>query len=187
MTWPCVAGFRRLGASLFDFVPHNATGPYELQFGVPTERAVIRRLAELAETQKIDRQHSCAIDTSEKGDWENFRHETLNGEEYDFEMEDANGWGGGTRLHARSWRTHARTTHTRPHTWQAASLFLCPGEWWWQVNWQAGIRFRARLGRQFARSDVFFFFFCLGADLLSIRSLSSEWLGVDVRWLVRRR
>ena len=41
---------------LFNFNPINPTGHYELRFEVPHERAIIQRLAEIAEAQKLERQ-----------------------------------------------------------------------------------------------------------------------------------
>ena len=49
---------KAIGPSFFNFVPHNATGHYELQFSHPVERIIIRHLAELAQEQKIERQAS---------------------------------------------------------------------------------------------------------------------------------
>jgi Ran GTPase-activating protein (RanGAP) involved in mRNA processing and transport len=72
---------------LFHFNPVNPTGHYTLQLANSFDRVLIRRLAEITEEQGSLRREQELLDTSQKGDWDNFRNETLNGRPFDFDVE----------------------------------------------------------------------------------------------------
>jgi hypothetical protein len=65
--------------SLFHFNPVNPTGRYQLELGHRSDRKVICKLAEICAEQSAHRQSNDLIDTSEKGDWEGWRGEHLDG------------------------------------------------------------------------------------------------------------
>ena len=72
---------------LFHFNAVNPTGHYSLQLAKGFDRVLCKRLAEITEEQGSMRKEASLIDTSQKGDWDNFRNETLNSHAYDFEVE----------------------------------------------------------------------------------------------------
>jgi hypothetical protein len=85
---------RNLGP-LLHFTPGNPTGHYKLELINPYHRIIAQKLVEIAKEQKDFRFNNVAnaggamIDTSQHGDWENFRNETLNGQKYDFDTDAA--------------------------------------------------------------------------------------------------
>ena len=78
--WPCCS---------------NPTGHYKLELINPYHRIIVQKLVEIAKEQKDFRKNNRAneggamIDTSQHGDWENFRNETLNGKQFDFDTDAA--------------------------------------------------------------------------------------------------
>jgi Ran GTPase-activating protein (RanGAP) involved in mRNA processing and transport len=80
---------------LLHFMPTNPTGHYKLDLINPYHRIIKQKLVEIAKEEKDFRRHNVAnqggsmIDTSQHGDWENFRNETLNKEKYDFDTSNA--------------------------------------------------------------------------------------------------
>jgi hypothetical protein len=60
-------------------------GHYKLQLGDRHDRLLVQRLVEIGSEQKIYRKTNGMIDTSQKGDWENWRNERLDGAEYDLD------------------------------------------------------------------------------------------------------
>lgn len=84
-----------LGPELFFFMPSNPTGHYKLDLVNPNHRIIKQKLVEIAKEEKDFRRANRAnqgglmIDTSQHGDWENFRNETLNGAKYDFDTSTA--------------------------------------------------------------------------------------------------
>ena len=72
---------------LFHFNPVNPTGHYHLQLANRWDRIVAFRLAQISEEQGTLRKQQQLLDTSQKGDWDNFRNETLNSQPHDFEVE----------------------------------------------------------------------------------------------------
>ncbi len=77
------------------FIPTNPTGHYKLDLINPMHRIIKERMVGIAKEEKDFRKANVAneggtiIDTSQHGDWENFRNETLNKEKYDFDTEEA--------------------------------------------------------------------------------------------------
>lgn len=73
----------------------NPTGHYKLELLNPYHRIIVQKLVEVAKEQKDFRKNNRAneggamIDTSQHGDWENFRNETLNGQKFDFDTDAA--------------------------------------------------------------------------------------------------
>ena len=80
---------------LLHFIPSNPTGHYKLDLVNPMHRIIKQKLVEIAKEEKDFRRQNIAnkggsiIDTSQHGDWENFRNETLNMEKYDFDTSTA--------------------------------------------------------------------------------------------------
>ena len=80
---------------LLHFVPSNPTGHYKLDLVNPMHRIIKQKLVGIAKEEKDFRRLNIAntggslIDTSQHGDWENFRNETLNKEKYDFDTSTA--------------------------------------------------------------------------------------------------
>ena len=80
---------------LFHFMPTNPTGHYKLDLVNPYHRILKQKLVEIAKEEKDFRQQNRAnqggqmIDTSQHGDWENFRNETLNRQPYNFDTSAA--------------------------------------------------------------------------------------------------
>jgi hypothetical protein len=68
---------------LFYFTPPNPTGHYSLQLHNPLERVIVQKLVEIScEERKARRPglgnaDSTAINTSQKGDWDNWRNERI--------------------------------------------------------------------------------------------------------------
>lgn len=65
---------------LFYFTPSNPTGRYKLNLANPNERTIARRIIEISSEEKISRRSiPGAINTSQNGDWDNWRNETYQG------------------------------------------------------------------------------------------------------------
>ena len=83
---------KKLGV-FYDFVRTNPTGHYKLQLGDRNCRRVVNRLIDISGEETRFRKENNLIDTSQKGDFENWRNETLNGVPYDFDTEVASSGG----------------------------------------------------------------------------------------------
>lgn len=74
---------------LFYFTPSNPTGRYKLNLANPSERAIARRIIEISSEEKITRKATAgAINTSQNGDWDNWRNEILDGKPWDYNEQD---------------------------------------------------------------------------------------------------
>eukprot|EP01052_Picozoa_sp_SAG31_P024418 SAG31_NODE_2076_length_6507_cov_3.611267_4_plen_598_part_00 len=73
---------------LFNLVICNPTGHWKLQLGDRHERICVQRIVEISCEQTLYRRQHNMINTSQKGDWENFRNETLDGKEYNIDERD---------------------------------------------------------------------------------------------------
>jgi Ran GTPase-activating protein (RanGAP) involved in mRNA processing and transport len=92
---------QRVGQLLY-FTPTNPTGHYKLELGNRFERIMIQRILEIATEEEIWRRDaeggSRRVDTSQHGDFENFRNETQDKRAADFDTDDfARGEGCGAR------------------------------------------------------------------------------------------
>jgi Ca2+-binding EF-hand superfamily protein/Ran GTPase-activating protein (RanGAP) involved in mRNA processing and transport len=59
----------------------NPTAHYSLDLSKPKDRAALAKIAEVAQSEKLFSKHkSCRADTSQHGNWENFRNEEFDGE-----------------------------------------------------------------------------------------------------------
>ena len=73
----------------------NSVGHYKLELINPHHRIIAQKMVEIAKEQKdfriqnIANEGGAILDTSQHGDWENFRNETLNGQKYDFDTDAA--------------------------------------------------------------------------------------------------
>ena len=83
---------------LFYFTPNNPTGHYKLQLHQPLQRIIMSKLVEISIDERVARRFDDdgdgepdVVDTSQKGDWDNWRNEKIDymdGEgvqEYDFD------------------------------------------------------------------------------------------------------
>ena len=87
---------------LFDFVPNNPTGHYRLNLVNPIERQIATYMMGVScEDEAKRRAHKGEIiNTSQKGDWDNFRNEKLTSSYAEGDYADANGnpiYSGATR------------------------------------------------------------------------------------------
>ena len=73
---------------LFFFSPSNPTGHYKLELANPHQRIIAKKLIELSSEEKFFRKERGLIDTSQKGDFDNWRNETLNGKPWDYDEDD---------------------------------------------------------------------------------------------------
>jgi hypothetical protein len=73
---------------LFFFSPSNPTGHYKLELANPHQRIIAKKLIELSSEEKLFRKERGLIDTSQKGDFDNWRNETLNGKPWDYDEND---------------------------------------------------------------------------------------------------
>lgn len=73
---------------LFFFSPSNPTGHYKLELANPHQRIIAKKLIELSSEEKLFRREHELIDTSQKGDMDNWRNETLNGKPWDYDEDD---------------------------------------------------------------------------------------------------
>jgi Ran GTPase-activating protein (RanGAP) involved in mRNA processing and transport len=74
---------------LFYFTPSNPTGRYRLNLANPNERTIARRIIEISSEEKITRQEMPgAMNTSQNGDWDNWRNESLDGHAWDYDEKD---------------------------------------------------------------------------------------------------
>ena len=78
---------------LFDFVPNNPTGHYRLNLVNPVERSVATYMMAVSCEDEAKRraQRGEIINTSQKGDWDNFRNEKLTSTYAEGEYADVNG------------------------------------------------------------------------------------------------
>ena len=77
----------KVGRQLFYFTPRNPTARYRLLLDDPNDAVVYHRLLALSHEQTSYRRLHEVIDTSQKGDFENFRSERLNGARLDIDLE----------------------------------------------------------------------------------------------------
>ena len=77
----------KIGA-LFYFTPSNPTGHYKLQLANPNERLIANKVIEISSEERNYRRSNNKINTSQKGDWDNWRNETLNGKPWDYDEKD---------------------------------------------------------------------------------------------------
>ncbi|KDO32962.1 hypothetical protein SPRG_02654 [Saprolegnia parasitica CBS 223.65] len=69
----------RMGSSYFPIMG-LPTAKYELDLSCPQDRQAVLKLAEIAQAEKqFSKTRSCRGDTSQHGNWENFRNELLDG------------------------------------------------------------------------------------------------------------
>ena len=73
---------------LYFFSPSNPTGHYKLELANPHQRVIAKKLIEISSEEKCFRQEHGLIDTSQKGDGDNWRNETLNGKPWDYDEND---------------------------------------------------------------------------------------------------
>eukprot|EP01043_Picozoa_sp_COSAG02_P037115 COSAG02_NODE_2764_length_8071_cov_2.367536_3_plen_468_part_00 len=73
---------------LFFFSPSNPTGHHKLELANPHQRIIAKKLIELSSEEKLFRREHELIDTSQKGDMDNWRNETLNGKPWDYDEDD---------------------------------------------------------------------------------------------------
>ena len=78
---------KKLG-QFYYFNSKNPTGHYKLNLSVEFERLVAVRLADVNNTEKLAQRLEGKLDLTQKGNWENFRNETFDGEKWVY----ASGW-----------------------------------------------------------------------------------------------
>lgn len=67
--------------SAYSVVLGNPTAHYSFDLSKPKDRIALNKIAELAQSEKLfSRLKSCRSDTSQHGNWENFRNEALDGQ-----------------------------------------------------------------------------------------------------------
>ena len=118
---------KKLGPELFHFVQGNPTGHYKLQLGNPQHRMLVNKLVAISYEETLFRKEHDMIDTSQKGDWENWRNETLNGAPYDFDEKVASEGGldyGILEFDYVSTNISHRLIGTEPMPQQVFALFL---------------------------------------------------------------
>ena len=73
---------------LFYFIPCNPTGHFKLNLASPVQRTVVQKIIEISTEEATFRREYNMIDTSQKGDWDNWRNERLNGMAWDYDQEE---------------------------------------------------------------------------------------------------
>ena len=81
-------GLERKIGSLFYFTPTNPTGHYSLELANRYDRYIARKLIEISSEEKVYRTTHGMINTSQKGDWDNWRNEHLNKQPWDYDEND---------------------------------------------------------------------------------------------------
>ena len=76
---------QKMGPELFNFVPCNPTGHFKLNLMNPQHLTIMKLLMCIASEQKAYRKANDLIDTSQRGDWDNWRNETMSGRKYDID------------------------------------------------------------------------------------------------------
>jgi hypothetical protein len=83
-------GLEKKIGKLFYFVACNPTGHYKLQLDAQYDYEILKKIIEIASEEDDQRRQAGLLDTSQKGDWDNMRNETLNGKPYDFNEHKVN-------------------------------------------------------------------------------------------------
>ena len=72
---------KKLG-QFYYFNSKNPTGHYRLNLSIEFERLVAVRVAEVNNTEKLAQRLEGKLDLTQKGNWENLRNETFDGEKF---------------------------------------------------------------------------------------------------------